>query len=233
MAASILIVEDSETQALQLAWLLEKNGWEVFRASCGESAVKELNRHLPALMIVDYHLPGIAGDELCRKVRMNIHTRGIPILMLTGDDSFGSEPAGLDSGADDYVSKSVAPEILLLRVRALLRGSGERTSGLSPQEAYFRRARILAIDDSPTWLESLVIAFGSEGYEVVTATGAEERPEPDREGVFRLRHCRPDHARNRWNRNVSHPASSEDGAFADGSLHPGGHADFRARPKAI
>jgi DNA-binding response OmpR family regulator len=173
-AARILIVEDSETQALQLAWLLEKNGWEAIRASSGESAVEELNRNLPALMIVDYHLPGIPGDELCRRVRMNIHMRGIPILMLTGDDSFGSEPAGLDSGADDYVSKSVPPEILLLRIRALLRGSGERASGLSSQEAYFRRACILAIDDSPTWLESLVIAFGSEGYGVVTATSAEE-----------------------------------------------------------
>ncbi len=172
--ANILIVEDSETQALQLAWLLEKNGWEVIRVSCGESAVEELNRNLPALMIVDYHLPGIPGDELCRRVRMNIHTRGIPILMLTGDDSFGSEPAGLDSGADDYVSKSVPPEILLLRVRALLRGSGERASGLASQEAFFRRACILAIDDSPTWLESLVIAFSSEGYGVVTATSAEE-----------------------------------------------------------
>jgi DNA-binding response OmpR family regulator len=173
-AIHILIVEDSETQALQLAWLLEKNGWETIRASSGEAAVEELNRNLPAMMIVDYHLPGIPGDELCRRVRMNIHTRGIPILMLTGDDSFGSEPAGLDSGADDYVSKSVPPEILVLRVRSLLRGSAERASGLSSQEAYFRRACILAIDDSPTWLESLVIAFRNEGYGVVTATGAEE-----------------------------------------------------------
>ena len=57
-----------KTQALQLAWLLEKNGWEVIRVSCGEAAVEELNRNLPALMIVDYHFPGIPGDELCRGV---------------------------------------------------------------------------------------------------------------------------------------------------------------------
>jgi DNA-binding response OmpR family regulator len=174
MADQILIVEDSETQALQLTWLLEEEGWNVIRASTGESALDELNRRLPALIIVDYHLPGILGDELCRKVRMNVATRGIPILMLTGDESSGIEPAGLDSGADGYVSKSVAPEILLLRVRALLRGSVARASALSPQEAYFRRARILAIDDSPTWLESLALAFSSEGYEVATAASAEE-----------------------------------------------------------
>jgi two-component system, NtrC family, sensor kinase len=173
-AAPILLVEDSETQALHLTWRLEQEGWEVIRASTGESALEELNRHLPSLILVDYHLPGILGDELCRKVRMNVATRGIPILMLTGDESSGIEPAGLDSGADGYVSKSVAPEILLLRVRALLRGSGERATVLSPQEAYFHRARILAIDDSPTWLESLAMAFSSEGYEVTKAASAEE-----------------------------------------------------------
>jgi DNA-binding response OmpR family regulator len=174
MAEQILIVEDSETQAMQLTWLLEEAGWGVIRASTGEAALDELNRNLPALIIVDYHLPGIFGDELCRKVRMNVETRGIPILMLTGDESFGSEPAGLDSGADGYVSKSVAPEILVLRVRALLRGGGDRASVLSPQETHFHRARILAIDDSATWLESLEMAFSSEGYEVAKASCAEE-----------------------------------------------------------
>jgi two-component system NtrC family sensor kinase len=172
--AQILIVEDSETQALQLTWLLQEEGWHVIRASTGESALEELNHHLPALIIVDYHLPGILGDELCRRVRMNVNTRGVPILMLTGDESSGSEPAGLDSGADGYVSKAVPPEILLLRIRALLRGSGERASVLSPQEAYFHRARILGIDDSPTWLETLATALTSEGYEVMKAASAEE-----------------------------------------------------------
>ncbi len=82
-ASQILIVEDSETQALQLRYLLEEEGWEVVRASTAESALEELNRHLPALIIADYHLPGIQGDELCRRIRMNVDTRGIPILMLT------------------------------------------------------------------------------------------------------------------------------------------------------
>jgi len=68
----ILIVEDSETQALQLRYLLEEQGWDVIRASTGESALDELNRQRPALIIADYHLPGIQGDELCRRVRMNV-----------------------------------------------------------------------------------------------------------------------------------------------------------------
>lgn len=174
LASQILIVEDSETQALQLRHLLEEEGWRVVRASTAEFALEELNRNLPSLIIVDYHLPGMQGDELCRKVRMNMDTRGIPILMLTSEESSGTEPAGLDSGADDYLSKSVGPEILLLRIRALLRNSDTRSSISSSQEAYFHRARLLAIDDSPTYLQSLADAFSSEGYEVTQAAGAKE-----------------------------------------------------------
>lgn len=180
----ILIVEDSETQALQLRYLLEEEGWNVVHASTGESALEELNRHLPALIIADYHLPGIRGDELCRRVRMNVDTRGIPILMLTAEETYGSELAGLDSGADDYVSKSVAPDILLPRVRALLRNSGTRPSILAPQESYFHRARLLAIDDSPTYLESLTEALSAEGYEVTKAVSGKEGLERITHGVF-------------------------------------------------
>jgi two-component system, NtrC family, sensor kinase len=183
-ASRILIVEDSETQALQLRYLLEEEGWNVIHASSGESALEELNRHLPALIIADYHLPGIRGDELCRRIRMNVDTRGIPILMLTAEEAHGSELAGLDSGADDYVSKSVAPDILLLRVRALLRNSDARSSILAPQESYFHRARLLAIDDSPTYLESLTEALRADGYEVTKAASGTEGLERIENGVF-------------------------------------------------
>ena len=172
--AQILIVEDSETQALQLRYLLEEQGWEVTHAPTSESALESLNRYLPALIIADYHLPGIRGDELCRRVRMNVDTRAIPILMLTVEEGHGSEPAGLDSGADDYVSKSVAPEILLLRVRALLRTSGTRASALAHPDSHFHRARILAIDDSPTYLELLAQSLSGEGYEVTKAASGKE-----------------------------------------------------------
>ncbi len=172
--AQILIVEDSETQALKLRYLLEDEGWEVACASTAESALEELNRHLPALIIADYHLPGMRGDELCRRVRMNVRTRGIPILMLTMEKAQASEPASLDSGADDYVSKSVAPEILLLRVRTLLRNAGQRPAIFAARESPFRRARLLAIDDSPTYLQHLSDVLSSEGYEAVPARSGEE-----------------------------------------------------------
>ncbi len=183
-ASPILIVEDSETQALQLRYLLEEQGWEVVRASTAESALEELNRQRPGLIIADYHLPGIRGDELCRRVRMNVDTRGIPILMLTGEQAQGSELAGLDSGADDYVSKSVAPEILLVRVRSLLRTASERSSVLVSQDSHFHRARLLAIDDSPTYLEYLVEAMSGEGYDVAKAAGGKEGLDLIKQGTF-------------------------------------------------
>jgi two-component system NtrC family sensor kinase len=173
-APQILLVEDSAAQALYLRWLLEQQGWQVVRASTAESALEELNRQLPALIVADFHLPGMQGDELCRRVRMNVGTRGIPILMLTADEAAGTEPAGLDSGADDYLAKSTGPDILLLRVRALLRNSETRSPVLPPQEGYFRRARLLAIDDSPTYLESLAEAFSGEGHEVTRAASGKE-----------------------------------------------------------
>jgi two-component system NtrC family sensor kinase len=166
----IMVVEDSETQALKMRYVLEAEGWEVISASSAETSLDALNRTVPDLIVVDYHLPGICGDELCRRIRMNVNTRGIPILMLTVDENHGAELHGLESGADDYVSKAVDTEILLLRIRALLRKYLAQTSVLSQADSRFRRSRLLAIDDSPTYLQYLAEELGSEGYQVEQVT---------------------------------------------------------------
>ena len=95
------------------------------------------------------------GDEFCRRIRMNLNTRGIPILMMTSSAPDTAEIQSLESGADDYVSKSESPEILLVRIRALLRKAPAQATILNPQESAFRSARILAIDDSSTYLAFL------------------------------------------------------------------------------
>src|SRR5271166_105336 len=104
-ACRILVVEDSETQALKLRLLLEEQGWRVSIASAAEAAMAALGDPLPDLMLVDYNLPGMDGDEFCRRVRMNLHTRGIPILMMTSSAPATAETRSLESGADDYISK--------------------------------------------------------------------------------------------------------------------------------
>jgi two-component system NtrC family sensor kinase len=164
-----MVVEDSETQALQMRYLLEAEGWQVVLAQSAESSLDELKHTTPDLIVVDYYLPGMRGDELCRRIRMNVNTRGIPILMLTAEQTSAAETHGLESGADDYLPKSVEPDILLLRIRALLRKTQAETSIVAKQDSFFAQARLLAIDDSPTYLQYVTDELSHEGYQVEQA----------------------------------------------------------------
>jgi len=154
--------------------VLEAEGWEVIWASTAEKALEEIGRSAPNLILLDYYLPGIRGDELCRRIRMNIDTRGIPILMLTAEEGDGVEVQGLESGADGFVLKSADPDILLLRIRALLNKAQTPASILHMSEPAFHRARLLTIDDSHTYLEFLGGHLEEEGYEVQQATSGKE-----------------------------------------------------------
>ncbi len=170
----VMIVEDSETQAILLQSLLEEQGWSVFCASSGEAALKYLASDLPDLIVMDYYLPGIQGDELCRQIRMNFNTRSVPILMLTSSEMSDAETKGIESGADSYLSKPLDGEIFLLRVRALLTRSDPSMSLKHFQDSTFRQGKILAVDDSMTYLEYLVTVLSEEGYDVQTASSGGE-----------------------------------------------------------
>jgi len=172
--AHILIVEDSETQALLLQSTLEGEGWTVSHALTAEAALDTLNLGLPDLLIADYYLPGMNGGELCRNVRMNLHTRHLPILMLTSEGTQENELQGLDSGADDYIPKSTDTELLLLRVRFLLKKSRPRDALAATTDHRFRQARILCIDDSPTYRTFLAGTLEQEGYVVDQAVDGTE-----------------------------------------------------------
>lgn len=164
-AGPLLLVEDSETQALQMRHMLEGHGFPVHRVATAELALEALNGPLPALVIADYHLPGINGDELVRQIRLNSRTRAIPVLMLTEAREGDLERQGLESGADAYVAKSAAPEMLLPRIRALLR---QRTASAAPETAAapFRRARLLVLHESPTYRSYLTGLLERSGHEV-------------------------------------------------------------------
>ncbi|WP_458094114.1 ATP-binding protein [Roseomonas sp. WA12] len=179
-APRILLVEDSETQALQLRRMLEAEGFSVSRAATAEAALDGLNGPLPALVIADYHLPGMNGDELVRRIRLNVRARALPVLMLTdapdGAEGGELERQGLESGADAYAPKSAGRELILLRLRALLRRGGDEADSMPDSPgAGFRRARLLLVDDSPThrlWLSSLLRGDG-DSVEAVGTAGAE------------------------------------------------------------
>ncbi|KFG67789.1 response regulator [Microvirga sp. BSC39] len=178
-AAEILLVEDSETQALQLRHMLETNGFHVSWRSTAEAALDGLNEKLPDLVIADFHLPGMNGDELTRQMRLNVRTRAIPVIMLTEARERTVERQGLESGADAYISKSAEQELIILRIKALLRRRSlpigdSREERQSPSFGAFRRACILIVDDSITQRTYLQNMLGHEGYAVTTAADPSE-----------------------------------------------------------
>jgi two-component system NtrC family sensor kinase len=173
-AFRIMVIEDSETQAFKMRLLFEKQSWLVSTFGAAEVALAALGDPLPDLLLVDYNLPGVGGDEFCRRIRMNPNTRGIPILMMTSSALEGAEIRSLESGADDYISKSESPEILLARIRALLRNEPAPAAILNSQDSAFRSARILSIDDGPTYLAFIGDELRSQGYQVESAASGPE-----------------------------------------------------------
>ncbi len=171
----ILLVEDSPTQALQAQILLEDAGYEVEVVGDASAAFDALNRELPGLVLLDFFLPGMRGDELCRRIKSNIATRHVPVLMLTAQEGEGTEVRGLDSGADGFLRKGSEHDIFLLRVAALINRS-RRDSDLTSQASHrtLNRGRILAIDDSPTYLAYLKAELEPEGYIFETSESGEE-----------------------------------------------------------
>ncbi|MQP65031.1 response regulator [Niveispirillum sp. SYP-B3756] len=163
----ILIVEDSPTQALQLELILEGQGWTSTICGTAEAALAALTHLRPDLLVVDYHLPRMSGDEFIRQLRLNAATRPLPVIMLTDEATAEAEFKGLESGADSYLPKSADADELVLRIGGLLRraGGGAGPNGLAAPS--LRASRLLIVDDSPTFLEYLRLLLHEEGYEVV------------------------------------------------------------------
>jgi two-component system, NtrC family, sensor kinase len=170
----ILLVEDSDTQALQMRHMLEREGFGVRRAATAEAALEALNGPLPALVIADYHLPAMNGDEMVRRIRLNSRTRTLPVLMLTEAREREVERQGLESGSDAYVPKSAAPDLLLGRLRALLRGRGGESGGSEQAGGAFRPTRILVVEESATQRLALAAQLRQEGHTVEAVGTAED-----------------------------------------------------------
>jgi len=120
-------------------------------------------------MIVRYRLPGMRGDDFCRRIRANQVTRGIPLLIMTGSVPEIAEIRSQDNGANGYIAKSENKEILLLRIRALLHPGAEQETGSIPADPAFGTASILIIDDSSSYLAALCQEMRSQGYTVKSA----------------------------------------------------------------
>ncbi|OYY14318.1 MAG: phosphate regulon transcriptional regulatory protein PhoB [Polynucleobacter sp. 24-46-87] len=121
MTHRILIVEDEPSIAELIAINLSHAGYEVQKALQTDVAANMMRDELPNLLILDWMLPGKSGVQFARELRANERTRSLPILMLTAKSEENDKVLGLDSGADDYVTKPFSPKELVARVKALLR----------------------------------------------------------------------------------------------------------------
>jgi two-component system phosphate regulon response regulator PhoB len=158
-AKQILVVEDERPIREMIAFGLRRAGFEVREAADARSGRAEVANKLPDLLLVDWMLPDTSGLEFTRALKRDRETREVPIIMLTARAEEGDKVAGLEGGADDYITKPFSPRELLARINAVLRrttpvegteridieglvldqssqrvSSGERTVALGPTE---------------------------------------------------------------------------------------------------
>ena len=121
MKPTVMIVEDEEALLTLLQYNLDKEGYKVVTASDGEEAVLMIKETTPDLVLLDWMLPSLSGIEICRRLRARDETRNLPIIMITARGEEGDRIRGLDTGADDYLTKPFSMTELLARVRAVMR----------------------------------------------------------------------------------------------------------------
>ncbi|RJR30208.1 MAG: response regulator [Candidatus Latescibacterota bacterium] len=120
-AEHILVVDDEEDILELVSYNLVKAGYRVTKAASGEEAIKSARAKPPDLVLLDLMLPGVDGFEVCNTLKRDPRTANVPVVMLTAR---GEEPdivAGLELGADDYITKPFSPRVMIARIRAVLR----------------------------------------------------------------------------------------------------------------
>jgi phosphate regulon transcriptional regulator PhoB len=131
---NILIVDDEPDLIELVSYNLKKEGFAVSTAADGEEALQKIKKTAFHIILLDLMLPGIQGMELCRIIRGNPKTEHVPIIMLTAKGEESDKIRGLETGADDYMTKPFSPKELIARVKAVLRRAGARP----PQEKVVR-----------------------------------------------------------------------------------------------
>jgi two-component system alkaline phosphatase synthesis response regulator PhoP len=191
----ILVVDDEEDIIELLRFNLSREGYQVFCAASGEEALRLVRSEIPNLILLDLMLPGIDGLEVTRRLKNNSDTKNIPIVMLTAK---GEEPdivAGLELGADDYVTKPFSPRVLVARVRAVLRrkvvGLPEETSSFQVHDLVIHPGRHeVLLDGKPVELTFTEFAILNHlarrpgwvftRYQIVDAVRGTDYPVTDR-----------------------------------------------------
>ena len=123
----VLVVDDESAVRGMLTVTLEMAGFEVTEAESASSALNEIADSIPDLMLIDWMMPQVSGLELCRRLRRNPETAGIPLILLTAREEENAKITGLEV-ADDYITKPFSPRELVARLKAILRRTTRRES---------------------------------------------------------------------------------------------------------
>lgn len=121
MARRILVVEDEAPIREMVCFVLEQNGFQPVEAEDYDSAVNQLNEPWPDLILLDWMLPGGSGIQFIKHLKRESMTRDIPVVMLTARGEEEDRVRGLETGADDYITKPFSPKELVARIKAVMR----------------------------------------------------------------------------------------------------------------
>jgi DNA-binding response OmpR family regulator len=168
----ILVIADSKTQSIVIESFLKKNGFIPTVLTQAHDALLLLENECFDLILADYLLPDINGEEFCRRVRMRIHSRGLPILMISPFLNESSEISGLESGADSFIGKGDSEALILLKIRSLLKRSPSINKNDFKNQSYFSDVKILVIDDCPVYQASVSEILSKDGFKVLQASSA-------------------------------------------------------------
>ena len=166
----ILVADDEANQIELMKFNLEKNGFLVKSAYNGEQALDMIYEKKPNVLIADWMMPKMSGIELCRILRSNKDTKLLPIIMLSARSEEADKSLGLDTGADDYISKPFSPMELVSRVKALIRRTN---TSMSIDELIVGELKI-SLSEMQVFRNDQLIKLGPKEFKLLTLLA--ERP---------------------------------------------------------
>ena len=166
----ILLADDEPNQIELMKFNLEKNGFLVKSAYNGEQALDMIYEKKPTVLIADWMMPKMSGIELCRILRSNKDTKLLPIIMLSARSEEADKSLGLDTGADDYISKPFSPIELVSRVKALIRRTN---TSMSIDELIVGELKI-SLSEMEVFRNDQLIKLGPKEFKLLTLLA--ERP---------------------------------------------------------
>ena len=166
----ILLADDEPNQIELMKFNLEKNGFLVKSAYNGEQALDMIYEKKPNVLIADWMMPKMSGIELCKILRSNKDTKLLPIIMLSARSEESDKSLGLDTGADDYISKPFSPMELVSRVKALIRRTN---TSMSIDELIVGELKI-SLSEMQVFRNDQLIKLGPKEFKLLTLLA--ERP---------------------------------------------------------